>query len=157
MEGKHSQLKNCKKCGRTFTYYGMGHMYCNACTKIDRQTFEIVKDFIYENGAATISEIAEGTGVSQKQVELYLKEGRLEIPDDSPVFIKCEKCGREMKTGRFCTLCASKLTAEFKASLNYDQNEVGEEAKEKGKMHYMDGKGESNENIKADRSHKSKA
>ena len=44
---------------------------------------------------------------------MYLKEGRLEIPEGSSYYLKCERCGISINSGRFCQPCASILIKEF--------------------------------------------
>lgn len=131
--------KNCKKCGRLFLYYGFGHMYCPTCQKMDNEMFQKVKDYIYEKGPSTMGEVAEATGVPIQQIDLYLKEGRLEIPPNSKLFIKCESCGVEMRSGRYCPTCASRLSKDLSVRSNFIMDEVGELKKDPtpGKMHFL--------------------
>lgn len=142
-EGGVMQLvqKNCKNCGRLFNYMGIGHMYCPKCAEADNKVFEKIKKFIYDNGPQNITQIEEGTGVSAKKIELYLREGRLEIPENSNIYIKCEICGVEMRSGRYCPTCAAKVQKEFSGGSNYAMDEVGEvynRKKTMAKMHFLD-------------------
>ena len=133
-----STPKNCKRCKRIFNYYGIGHMYCPSCLAIDNEIFERIKKYLYEHGTATTEELSAATNVSIPQIEVYLREGRLEIPANSNIFIKCELCGAKLRSGRYCPACASKLSHTFTSSYTYDQNEVGEAApSQSGKMHFL--------------------
>lgn len=126
--------KACKRCGRLFDYFGIGKMYCSKCAKIDSEQFQKVKDYIREVGPSDMFQIEEATGVDHKQVQVYLREGRLEIPANSELFIKCEKCGAKLRSGRFCPDCVHKMSAEFLSGTTFDSNEVGEP---KVKVHYL--------------------
>lgn len=121
-----SEDKICRRCKRMFKYYGVGHFYCPSCAEVDRQIFEKVKTYLYEEGPRTMDEIAVATGVSIQQIELYLRQGRLEIPENSPIFIKCENCGVEMRSGRFCLTCANKLKGDWHGKYQYVEDEIGE-------------------------------
>ncbi len=121
-----SEDKICRRCKRIFKYYGVGHFYCESCAEVDKQTFEKVKQYLYENGPRNMDEISLGTGVPIQQIEGYLRQGRLEIPEHSEIFIKCEMCGVQMRSGRFCLTCANKLKGNWTGKYMYAEDEIGE-------------------------------
>lgn len=135
---KTGDLKNCKRCKRAFTYYGYGYEYCPVCKQIDSENFQKVKDYIYEQGISKLIDVVEATGVDEKTIITYLKEGRLEIPEGSTYYLKCERCGVSICSGRFCQTCASILVKEFNTSVAY--NEIGNKPMKEvtGKMRYLD-------------------
>lgn len=139
---KIGETVTCIRCKRIFNYFGFGHRYCPACKKIDDEQFDKIRDYIYKNGTATMVELEQNTGISIRRIEQYLKEGRLEIPENSPIFIKCETCHRDIRSGKYCKECAAKLTKDFKTALVIDEFEVGDAPKKKnsGKMRYLDNK-----------------
>lgn len=133
------EIRTCKFCGGMFRYYGYGYGYCEKCTPIDDEMFHKVKDYIWENGTATMVAVSEATGVSIKQITQYLRDGRLEIPEDSNVFIRCELCGADIRYGRYCPECASRTVKELSSAIKMDLYEIGEKPKGmKGKMHTLD-------------------
>ena len=68
----------------------------------------------------------------------YLREGRLEIPENSPIYIKCESCRCDIRSGRYCKECAAKLSKDLEGAMRMDEYEIGEVPKMKqGKMHYI--------------------
>lgn len=137
-DGKVGETKVCVRCKRMFTYLGFGHFYCPACKKIDEADFTKVKTYIYENGTAPAYEVSENTGVSMERITQYLREGRLEIPEKSPIFIKCEMCASDIRSGRLCPDCAGKLTKSMKESMNFDDEQIGQVPKKmEGKMRYF--------------------
>lgn len=131
------EIRSCKFCGGMFRYYGFGYGYCEKCTPIDNEMFHRVKEYIWEHGRATMLEASEATGVSIKQITQYLRDGRLEIPEDSEIFIRCELCGADIRYGRYCPECASRTVKELKSALKVDLFEIGERSKKKGRMHYL--------------------
>jgi predicted amidophosphoribosyltransferase len=137
-DGSIGETKVCVRCKRMFTYLGYGHYYCPACKKIDEVDFTKVKEYIYENGTASAMAVSEHTGVSLERITQYLKEGRLEIPELSPIFIKCEMCATDIRSGRLCPSCAGKLTKPLKESMNFDEEQIGQvPRKMEGKMRYF--------------------
>ena len=132
------EIRTCKFCGTMFYYYGFGYGYCARCTPIDDEMFHRVKNYIWEHGTATMAMVSAATGVSMKQITQYLKDGRLEIPEESNIFIRCELCNAEIRFGRYCPECASRTSKKFESAVKMDIFEVGEKPKDlKGKMHYL--------------------
>ena len=132
------EVRTCKFCGAMFHYYGFGYGYCERCTPIDNEMFHRVKDYIWEHGTATMAMVSDMTGVSIKQITQYLRDGRLEIPEDSDIYIRCELCGTNIRFGRYCQECANKTSKSLKSAMKMDLFEIGEKPKSmKGKMHYI--------------------
>ncbi|MCR5686279.1 MAG: hypothetical protein K6G81_12855 [Lachnospiraceae bacterium] len=129
----------CERCGRMFNYAGFGNPFCPSCKSVDAEEFDKVRDYLVHNGAANMYEISEATGVSEKTIRRYLTESRLEIPEGSPIYIKCESCGCDIRSGRYCPDCAGRLSKELNMSY---QSFVGEKPKvvavnNTGKMHFF--------------------
>ncbi len=136
--GKIGETKVCVRCKRMFTYLGYGHFYCPMCRKTDEEDFKKVKDYIFENGTAPAMEVSEKTGISLERINQYLKEGRLEIPENSPIFIKCEMCYVDIRSGRLCPDCASKLTHAMREKMNFDDEQIGPVPRKlTGKMRFL--------------------
>ena len=105
----------CKNCRRLFKYYGFGGRYCPECAKIDQEHRDIVKKYIREHGPGNKYDISLATGIPEDEINQYLRDGMLEIPEDSAVFIKCESCGCDIRSGRWCPECAAKMNKGEKA------------------------------------------
>lgn len=136
--GKIGETKVCVRCKRMFTYLGYGHFYCPMCKKTDEEDFKIVKDYIFENGTAPAMEVSEKTGISLERINQYLREGRLEIPENSPIFIKCEMCSIDIRSGRLCPDCASKLTHAMREKMDFDDEQIGPVPRKlTGKMRFL--------------------
>lgn len=103
------EVRNCRGCGRLFNYIQGGSFLCQACLDELEEKFKVAKDFIRENKSASIHEVADKADVSVKQIEKWVREERLIFADDSPVGIACEKCGKMIRSGRFCETCKSSM------------------------------------------------
>jgi len=98
-------FKYCKRCGKIFRFYKS--YYCPECLdEIDRE-FEKVRNYIYNNPRANITIISENTGVDEKVILEFLREGRLVLSSNAG--LKCEKCGAPIETGRLCDDCKWQL------------------------------------------------
>lgn len=129
----------CKKCGKWFKEYMHNSELCPSCMSLDASDFDKVRLYLYEHDIATAIELSENTGVSVEQIERYLRHGRLEIPENSPIFIKCERCGADIRSGRFCSDCSVSMSNALRMELNFDESQVGEKPKKKNKekMYYF--------------------
>jgi len=106
--------KNCPKCGKVFSK--ALSPICPACEKEDTEMFEKVREFIKENSYSTVTVTSEATGVPAKRILQYLREGRLELPDDVAGEITCGKCGKSIKHGNYCKQCAQDMIGQLTGS-----------------------------------------
>lgn len=127
------------ECGGKLFHIGGGQYECHTCKNITMDDFGKVKAFLDENGPSPAMVISQATGVSTDIIDMFLKNGRLEITENSKYFIKCEKCGCSIRSGRFCIDCAKELTQGIQRIFF---NEVGDKPKHapkiQGAMHYLD-------------------
>lgn len=100
------KVMSCKICGKLFQSYGAG--YCPECADEMDKAFVKIKEFLYEHENATIVDVVEGTGIAEKYVLQFLKEGRLSI-EGTEGALRCEDCGRPISSGRYCSNCREKL------------------------------------------------
>ncbi len=126
-------VRNCRKCGKIFNYIG-GMPICPACKDKEEETFKKVKEYLWDNPGASMSEISDALDVSVEQIKAYLKEGRLEIiGDEANIVLECEMCGKSIKTGRFCNNCQKSLSNDFKnVASNLDNRLSQSETQSKG-------------------------
>lgn len=128
-----SQVRQCKQCNKLF--YSFGPVVCPDCIEKNEKDFEKVRDYIYENPQANVVEIAQETGVSEKVILAYLKEGRLTIDENNGLLL-CEECSRSISTGRFCKDCARRLEHDLRgAYVSPEEKKRREASKGMGKMH----------------------
>lgn len=108
-------VRNCKTCGQIYAYDGFDT--CLKCRRKDEEDFKKVKEYLDEYPGANISEVEEETGISSKKIIQFLRQGRLEIGDETNVILGCERCGTSIKSGRFCDKCKVEMEREFKHSI----------------------------------------
>lgn len=106
-------IRNCKRCGRIFNYIG-GIQFCPACRDKDEEDYKRVKEYLYENPKASVSQVSMDLDISVEQIKRYLRDGRLEIVDEAGnLFLECEACGKAIRSGRFCTDCERTLSRDL--------------------------------------------
>ena len=134
LEGKPVR---CSKCGGNLKYISHGEYECEICGNIERDDFGKVRKYVEENGATPAAIISDNTGVPINRINEMLRQGRVEIPDGSGVYIKCERCGCDIRYGRFCPACALAMGKQIQGAL--DMGEVPKvKSENKGRMHFLD-------------------
>ena len=152
MELQHQDLETfllthkpveCEICGSKVYYVAGGEYQCRKCEHTMLDDFGKIKQYIDMFGPSPAVEIEESTGVRREVIDLFLKKGRLEIPEGSSYFIKCEKCKCSIRFGRFCPDCAKETQSTAKG-IRVLLEEVGEKPKRifnpenAAKVHFMD-------------------
>ncbi|BCN29707.1 MerR family transcriptional regulator [Anaeromicropila herbilytica] len=129
MNNTTGEIRVCPRCGKMFCYMGIDKAICNKCKEEDEAEFNKVKEYVYNNSDATIMQVSKDTGVRVNRIKTYLREGRLMIPESSPIFLNCELCGTSIRYGRYCRECAESLSSEMKKELHIDEYQIGEKPK----------------------------
>lgn len=115
-----AEIRNCPRCGKIFTY--INRPICHSCLENEENEFKVVKDYIYDNPGATISEVSQETEVSVEKIMRFLREERLEISsENSNLLLECERCGRAISSGRFCDNCKGDINKDFKREFGLDK------------------------------------
>ena len=141
-----NEVRACKICGRIFNYI-YGDEVCPACKETQEDLFHRIKDYLWDNRGATEAEVAEIFDVSHKQLLMWLREGRLELCENSVIKLECEKCGAPILTGRLCKDCLAKqkeVVRELDKSMKKDKDlkvaYVGRDnSRENAKMRFFGG------------------
>ena len=112
------EARNCKKCGRVFNYIGSTTPFCPACMKVLDEKYEEVKKYIYDNPGANINVVSAEMDVSVQQLRQWVKEERLSFAEGSMVGVDCERCGKMIRTGRYCQDCKSRVIGDLNRSIS---------------------------------------
>lgn len=127
-------VRNCKRCGKIYNYDGF--RICPTCRRDDEQDFQKVKQYIYENPGANISEVSERTEVAPEKIIEFLRQDRLQIVEGGNLILECESCGVSITSGRFCDKCKNDMAKEFGGAIK--PREIKKQEKESGKFRVMD-------------------
>jgi flagellar operon protein (TIGR03826 family) len=115
-------VRNCSECGRIYAYNGK--LICPKCVEAEEKEFQKVKQFLWDHPGANVLEVTEATGVDEKKVMRYLREGRLQlVPGQAAIMLKCERCETVIYGGRFCDKCTREISREFKSGFGNQEEE----------------------------------
>lgn len=132
--------KVCEKCGGIMIFKGVGEYHCEDCNFVAYDDYGKVRLYLENHRGATAGEIEEHTGVSQKSIRQMLKESRLEVAEGSRMFMRCEVCGKDIRSGRFCPECEIKVHRNMEEQERKSKNMQGvgmAESAEEGQRRFM--------------------
>jgi flagellar operon protein (TIGR03826 family) len=129
-----TNVKQCRQCGRLFQSFGSN--ICPVCAEELDRYYLIVKDYLYDHPDANLFDIVRETGVPEKIVLGFLREGRLSV-DIEGAMLECEECGAPIASGRFCPKCQGKLEKMLNISHKPEETPKPEtrKASPSGRMH----------------------
>ncbi len=133
-------VRNCRKCGKIFSYLG-GPPICPACKQVDEEDFKRIKEYLYKNPGAGLNQVSVELEIGVEKIKRFLKEGRLEIVSaEGNMFLECENCGKSIKSGRFCDECEKDLAANLKTTadqMKTDMDGMSDSARKAIGMRYL--------------------
>lgn len=89
----------------TLVYKGVGEYQCENCMAIEYDDYGKVRKYIEEHRGATVRDIEQATGIRQRTVMQLLKDDRIEVAQNSKLFLHCEICGQDIRSGSICNRC----------------------------------------------------
>ena len=96
-------------------FKGVGEYRCEECKAVDYDDYGKVRLYIEEHPGANAAQVEDNTGVSQKIIRRLLKDGRIEVAEGSKSFLRCEVCGKNIRSGQFCSECETKVHHRIEA------------------------------------------
>lgn len=133
-------VRNCRRCKKLFNYI-TGPVICPACREAMEEEFQKVKKFVQENAHADIRTVAEECEVDPNQIRQWIREERLEFADDAAVGLNCERCGKTIKSGRFCEACKRDMANGFNNAIRPNTpapEPVKKNVKDNPKMRFLE-------------------
>lgn len=119
----------CDSCDGKMEYIGGGEYRCQSCGNEQLDDYGKIRVYLEQNPGDSAVGISKGTGVDLEIIGMFLKDGRISIPDNSRIFIKCGRCGCALRHGRYCMDCTRELANDIKSAL-YES--VGEKPRSGG-------------------------
>ncbi len=138
--------KICTNCNMPFNQV-RNEEQCPACAASGDATFRRIKEYLYEHQGASASELVSVLGVSMRQIRQFLREDRLEVVGDGYSGLRCDKCGVNIKTGRYCESCGreeenrTKADSASAAKRTSSMNQDATKAKSSFRSRTNEGKG----------------
>lgn len=110
-------VRNCRNCGRLFNALSNERL-CQACIRASEDKFQDVKKYLGEHTNASVDEVSRENDVSVKQIKQWIREERLSFSESSMEGIECEKCGKMIRTGRFCEECKKLVKDDLMSAID---------------------------------------
>ena len=129
----------CFRCGGEFKSTEKAKYYCDECNKGYEDEFEIIKDYLKENGPTESVKLTKELGMPISLITRFLRQGMVEVSSNSVNYIKCLGCGIEIRYGSYCPDCAR--IAEAISKENGVKVSVGEVVTRKPGSFTADSKG----------------
>lgn len=108
-------LRNCPTCGKVFVK--INRNMCPDCIDKEEKEFELVRKYLKDNPGASIEEICEITGVDEKKILRWMRDGRIEVLfGGGAVGLSCKRCGAIISIGNLCGNCIKLLSGEMKSA-----------------------------------------
>ncbi len=103
---------NCARCKKMFNKIGSNKL-CPECVEKGEEEYENVRNFLKENPGTQLADVEENTGVSVSRIKKWIKEGLLEEVTNGMSYLKCEKCGVSISSGKYCDSCNVKVQKDL--------------------------------------------
>ncbi len=132
-----NRKRYCKRCGSPLQYDALGEYQCRNCGRKELDDYGKVRAYLDENGSSPARIIEDETGVPGIIIRELLEHGKIEVSGDES-FLKCQICGRPIRSGRICTSCASGNINGLKGA--FSRSHVGEEVIKKEERQSAKGK-----------------
>ena len=107
---------NCPRCRKLFNK--IRSSVCPACEKIEEEQFDVLRRFLQDNPKSSITEASEASEVPPKRILRYIREGRLVVPEGSPLELRCAQCGVNIYEGIYCSSCSKKMAGNLAGALS---------------------------------------
>lgn len=95
----------CNICKGVLVYRGLGEYQCEDCGEFEYDDYGKVRNYLDRHRGANVAEISDATGVSHKSIRDMIKDNRFEVINNAGGYIRCEMCGVNINSGRFCSKC----------------------------------------------------
>jgi len=118
----------CNRCRKIFDSFGS--TLCYDCQSHIENCYEKVRKYAFVNQSQSVYEIAEATGVEEKLILSFVKEGKLSL---MAVKIHCAKCGAVISQGTYCEECIAMLQHGLMDGIEPVKDVKREEPVKKGK------------------------
>lgn len=98
----------CPECEGHLKFQGLGEYRCEDCKTKAYDDYGKVRNYLEEHRGATAFEIEQQTGVRQRNIRRLIRDERIEVSEQSRVFLKCKGCGMDIRFGNLCSTCKKK-------------------------------------------------
>jgi len=116
-----TQLKvsHCPNCGRVFQI-NIRNLCADCASAMDRK-LNAIESYMTRRRHADVGELSSGTGISVKEIQGFIRNGKISASYYANLYDACDRCGGPMKSGTMCITCKIKLQSEIKLMLDSER------------------------------------
>ena len=130
------EVTNCRSCGRLFNVLN-NETICPNCQKKLDEKFKEVKQLLEENPNASVEKVSTETHTSTKQIRKWIREERLILSEGVLDGITCDRCGKPIRTGKYCDECKAKMANTLMSAFEKPARNSTNDFKGDGRMRYI--------------------
>ncbi|MEK8127478.1 flagellar protein [Paenibacillus filicis] len=119
------KVANCPSCGKV--YQKNIRNLCHDCQFVLDSDYTRCADFLRRSHKATTAEMSEATGVSLRQIHIFIKENKLPVTYYPGLTYPCNSCGSGIRQHNLCLNCRMRLVSDIR-----HMREQEEKVKERG-------------------------
>lgn len=122
----------CSRCGGRLRFIGVGEYRCENCGGMEYDDYGKVRNYMEKHPNRTqMQDIEAATGVPRRIIRQMLREERIQVAANSRVFLQCEVCRANIRSGRYCAKCAAQIRKqEEKPKMHHTLHGYGHGVKE---------------------------
>lgn len=115
------EVRVCESCKHMFNYVA-GSEICPKCKQVEEEKLEVVKAYLRKNPKADMRTIVQEVEIKSNMLLRFLKEEKLELTEESPIVLNCERCGKRIYSGVRCQECSFEMNLRISQLRNMATN-----------------------------------
>ncbi|MNQ87790.1 hypothetical protein D3C85_1030290 [compost metagenome] len=105
-------VANCPRCGKVFQKNLRNQ--CTACSTNIHDQLRNCLDFLRRNYRSTNEQVCVVTGVSILQLQVWMKEGKLQLADYPNLNYQCASCAEPIRQHKLCVDCSTRISRDIR-------------------------------------------
>ncbi|WP_157276700.1 flagellar protein [Paenibacillus sp. Soil766] len=105
-------VANCPRCGKV--YQRNLRNQCMDCSTSIHDQLKNCVDFLRRNYRSSNEQVCAATGVSDIQLQVWMKEGKLQLSDYPNLRYPCASCSEPIREHKLCVNCSTRITRDIR-------------------------------------------
>jgi len=70
-------IKNCRKCGKSFFTNGLDDVFCKCCSEEEKRVYKELREYLYNNPGTSAYDLSIKFNIRIDRITRYIQDGRL--------------------------------------------------------------------------------
>ncbi|OAS22910.1 hypothetical protein A8708_10130 [Paenibacillus oryzisoli] len=105
-------VANCPRCGKVFQR-NLRNQCMECSTSMNDQLMDCV-NYLRRNYRSSNEQVCAATGVSNVQLQVWMKEGKLHLSDYPNLSYPCASCAEPIRVHKLCVSCSTRITSDIR-------------------------------------------